>query len=46
MFNSIKTLKRNCKATLNVILRKKMFDDDKSFYLHDKFFESIRNFTA
>ena len=37
MLNSIKTLKRNCKATLKVF-EKKYFDDDKKFYLHDNFF--------
>ena len=29
MLNSIKTLKRYCKVTLNVFFNKKFFDDDK-----------------
>ena len=29
MFNSIKTLRRYCKVTLNVFFNKKIFDDDK-----------------
>ena len=37
MLNSIKTLKRNYKATLNVVFKKIKFDDDKKFYLHGKF---------
>ena len=40
MLNSIKTLKKYCKATLNEFLRKKLFDDEKKNYLHDKFFVS------
>ena len=40
MLNSIKTLKRNCKATLNVFFKKKKFDDDKKFHTQDKFFVS------
>ena len=46
MLNSIKTLKRNFKATLKVFFKKKKIDDDKKIYLYDKLFESIRNFTA
>ena len=46
MLNSIKTLKRYCKATLNMFFNKKIFDDDKSFYLYDRFFESNQNFTT
>ena len=46
MLNSIKTFKRYCKATLNVFFKIKIFDDDKKFYLLDKFFVSNRNFTA
>ena len=46
MVNSIKTLKRYCKATLNVFFKKKKIDDDKKFNLNDKFFVSSRNFTA
>ena len=45
MSNTIKTLKRYCKTTLNVFLRKKI-DYDKKFRLHDNFFVSNRNFTA
>ena len=44
MLNSIKTLKRCCKATLNVFLNKNNFDYDK--YLYDKFFVSNRNFST
>ena len=40
MLTSIKTFKRYCKATLNVLFKKKKFDDDKNFYRHDKFFVS------
>ena len=46
MFNSIKTLKRYCKATLNMFFNEKNFDDDKNFYLYDRFFESNQNFTT
>ena len=46
MLNSINTLKRYCKATLNVFFKKKMFDDDKKFYLQDKFFVLKWNLTA
>ena len=46
MLNNIKTLKRYCKATLNMFLIKKIYDDDKIFYLYDRFFESNRNFTT
>ena len=46
MINSIKTLKRYCKAILNVFLRKKFFDDDRKFYLNNNFFASNRNFTV
>ena len=46
MLNSIKTLKRYCKITLNVSLKKKKFDDDKQFYLNDKFVVSNQNFPA
>ena len=45
MLNSIKILKRYCKATLNVFLIKKTFVDDKKNYLYDRFFESNRNLT-
>ena len=37
ILSGIKTLKRYCKATLNVFLRKKIFDDDKKIHLHDNF---------
>ena len=43
MLNSIKTLKRYRKATLNMF-KKKNFDDD-NFFLFDRFFESNRNFS-
>ena len=33
MFNSKKTLKRYCRATLNVFANKKKFDDYKKFHL-------------
>ena len=46
MLNSIKTLKRYCKETLIVFLRKKFFDYDKKNFLHDKIFVSNQNFTA
>ena len=46
MLNSIKTLRRYCKVTLNVFFNKKIFDDDKSFYLYDRFFESNQNVTT
>ena len=46
MLNSMKTLKRYCKAALNVFFKKKKIDDDKKFFLHDKFLESNLNFTA
>ena len=45
MLNSIKTLIRFCKATLNeIILEKKLFW--WKFYLHDKLFVSNQSFTA
>ena len=46
MLNSIKTLKRYYKVTLNVFFNKKTFDDDKKSYLYDKFFVSNQNFTT
>ena len=46
MLISIKILKRYCKTALIVFFKKKNFDDDKKFYLHDKFFVSNWNFTA
>ena len=42
MLNNNKILKRY----FNVFLKKKIFDDDKKFYLCDKFFVSNQNFTA
>ena len=36
VLNSIKTLKRHCKVTLNVF--KKVFDDDIEYYLYGSFF--------
>ena len=44
--NSIKTLKRNYKATLNVFFKKKFFDDDRKIYSKDKFSVLNQNFTA
>ena len=44
MLNSIKTLKRYSKATLNHFFNKKNFDDDKNFLCKDRLFESNRNF--
>ena len=46
MLNSIKTLKRYCKATLNLFFKKKKFDDEKKIYLHDNFFVFYQNSTA
>ena len=31
MLNSMKNLKRNCKATLDMFFNKKILDDDKKF---------------
>ena len=42
MLNTIKTLKRNCKATLNRFSKKKIFDDD----IQDEFFVSKQNFSV
>ena len=44
MLNSIKTLIRYCKATLNVFINK--LDDEKKTDSHDRFFGSNRNFTT
>ena len=38
MLNSIKAMKRNCKATLNVFFKKNKFDDDKRFHLQNEYF--------
>ena len=46
MLNSIKTMKRYCKATLNMFFNKKNFDDHKKPYLYDIFFVSSLNFTT
>ena len=46
MLNSLKTLKRYCRATLNKFFDKKNSDDDKKFYVFDKFIMSNRNFTT
>ena len=46
MLNSIKTLKRYCKVTLNVFLKEICFYYDKKIYLHDKIFMSNQSFTA
>ena len=44
MLNSIKTLKRFCRATLNMYFKKKNYDG-KKLYVHDKFFVLNQNFT-
>ena len=44
MLNSIKTLKRYCKATLNMFFDKKNLMMTKVIYLYDRFLESNRNF--
>ena len=44
MLNSIKTLKRYCKATLNKFLRKKFYDDNKNFIYMIKFLSQIKIF--
>ena len=41
MLNNIKTLKRY-KATLNMILNKRSFDDYKNLNFYDRFFQSNR----
>ena len=46
MLNSLKTLKKYCKATLNVFFKKKIFDYNKKVYLKDKFSVSNQHFTA
>ena len=46
MLNSIKTLTRYCKTTINVFFKKNFFDDDKNVYLHNKFFVKNQNSTA
>ena len=46
MLNSIETLKRYCKATLNMFQYKKMFDGDKISDLYDRFFELNPGFTT
>ena len=49
MLSSITTLKTYCKiykATLNVFFNKEIFDDDKIFYLYNRFFVSKRNLTT
>ena len=38
----ITTLKRYCKATLNVFFYKKFFDDDKHFSLYGRFLGQIK----
>ena len=45
MLNSIKTLKKYCKATLNVFLKIKFLMTKKN-YLYDKVFASDQNFTT
>ena len=37
MLSSKKTLKRYCKASINVSFDKKIFDDNKKFCLWDRF---------
>ena len=41
VLTSIKTLKRWCRATLNMFLVKKVFDVTKKIYLYGRFFVSI-----
>ena len=43
MLSSIKTLKRYCKATLNVFFNKKNLMMAIKFYLYDRFFVSNQN---
>ena len=38
MLNSIKTLERYCKVTLNKFLNNRNFDDDEKIILYGKFF--------
>ena len=45
MLNSIKTLKRYCKATLNMFFNKKIVMMTKNVYSYDGIFESNQNFT-
>ena len=40
MLNSIKTLKRYCKATLNVFFYKKMLKMTENFHLYGRYFVS------
>ena len=40
MLNSMKTLIRYCKATLNMFFNKKDLMMTKTFYLYDRFFDS------
>ena len=44
MLNSIKTLKRDCKVSLNAFFNKKNFVDDKKILFIDRIFVSNRNF--
>ena len=46
MLNSVETLKRYFKITLNVFLNKKFSDDDKKIYLFGRLFVSNQNFTT
>ena len=45
VLNSITTLKRYCKGTLNMLFNKKKLMMTKFFYLYDRFFVSNQNFT-
>ena len=43
MLNNITKLKRYCKTTLNVLFNKNI-DEDKFFYLYDRYFLLNQNF--
>ena len=46
VLNSIKTLKRYCKATSNVFFNKLFFGDDKQIFPYGRFFVSNQNFST
>ena len=46
MLNSLRTLKRYCKTTLNVPSNKKILMMTTIFYLYDRFLVSNQNFTT
>ena len=41
MLNSIKTLKRNFKATFNAIFYFNFLDDNKKFHFYDRFYVKL-----